>query len=224
MHADRILRNMSDCLKSANAYTFAAESSYDAKDHNGQNIRYGGKVTVSHQKPNLVLSCFNGDERRTTSYYNGKTFTVYNEESSMYAMIDVPPVIDDAIDAIMERTGISMPLADLLYTDPYSILVENVIEGRWIGLHEISGVPCNHLAFTQENVDWQIWIDAGDRPLPRQVLITYKDEPGSPQYLARLASWNFEPKFPSGHFEFTPPEGAGEIEFITHDKQEAGNE
>ena len=224
LHADRMLKKMGDYLKNSEAFTFEAESSYDALDYNGQHIRYGGKTKVSLQRPNHVYSEFDGDERRTASYYNGNTITVYNKESSMYAVMDMPPVIDDAIDKLMAKLGISLPLADLLYSDPYAVLSENIIEGRWVGLHTINGIPCNHLAFTQEFIDWQLWIEAGETPIPRQVLIIYKDEPGCPQYLARIKSWNFNPKFPPNHFKFTPPKGSGEIEFMTAADKEAENE
>jgi hypothetical protein len=142
----------------------------------------------------------------------------------MYAVTDVPPDIDSAIDTIFDKYGVSVPLADLVFADPYNTLIENVIEGRWIGRHSIAGVPCNHLAFIQESVDWQIWIEEGPKPVPRQVLITYKDEPGWPQYFARLNSWDFQPKFSNDYFQFQPPDGSDEMEILVTSEMEVNNE
>ena len=212
--ANRLLKEMGDYLKAADAFTLQAESSYDAMDRRGQKIRYGGITEASLRRPDRLQAAFKGDERQRQFFFDGETFTIHNVVANMYAVTDVPPDIDRALDTIFETYGFSLPLADFVYADPYKILIENVIEGRWVGLHSIAGVPCNHLAFTQESVDWQIWIEKGPRPVPRQVLITYKDEPGFPQYLARLKSWNFKPQFREGHFQFTPPAGSYEIEFL----------
>lgn len=223
-HADRLLKEMGDYLESADVFTFHAESSYDAIDRNGQKIRYGGTTDVALHRPDRLRSEFNGDERQTQTFYNGKTITIYNPVINMYAVTDVPSNIDDAIDKIFDKYGVSVPLADLVYADPYNTLIANVIEGRWVGRHSIAGVPCNHLAFNQELIDWQIWIEEGSRPVPRQILITYKDEPGWPQYLARFKSWNIKPQFSNNYFHFQPPVGSDEIEFLITTKKDASNE
>jgi hypothetical protein len=223
-HADRLLKEMGDYLKSADSFTFHAESSYDAIDRNGQKIRYGGTTDVAIHRPDRFRSKFIGDERQTQTFYDGKTVTIYNPVVNMYAITDVPPDIDSAIDKIFDKYGFSVPLADIVYADPYNILIADVIEGRWVGRHSIAGVPCNHLAFVQESIDWQIWIEDGTRPVPRQVLITYKDEPGWPQYLARLKSWDFQPQFSNDHFQFQSPAGSDEMEFLVTSEMEVNNE
>lgn len=223
-HADRLLKEMGDYLKSADAFTFHAESSYDAIDRNGQKIRYGGTTEVALRRPDRLRSAFNGDERQTQTFYDGKTVTIYNPAVNMYAITDVPPDIDGAIDKIFDKYGFSVPLADLVFADPYNTLIANVIEGRWVGRHSIAGVPCDHLAFIQESIDWQIWIEEGPQPVPRQVLITYKDEPGWPQYMARLKSWDFQPQFSNDYFQFQPPAGSDEMEFLVTSEMEVNNE
>ena len=88
------------------------------------------------------------------------------------------------------------------------------------GLHRVDGVPCHHLAFAQETIDWQIWIDAGPRPVPRKLLIHHKDERGAPKYSARLSGWDFHPRLSDGFFEFHPPDGAAEVEFLPAQSKE----
>ena len=223
-HADRLLREMGDYLKSADAFTVHAESSYDAIDQDGQQIRYGGSADVALRRPDGFRFAFNGDERQRQAFFDGKTVTIYDATVNMYAVTEVPPVIDDAIDTLFDKYGISVPLSDLLYADPYGILIPNVLGGRWVGRHSIGGVPCNHLAFTQELIDWQIWIEDGAQPVPRQVLIIYKDEPGRPQYIARMKDWDFEPQFSPDYFQFQPPAGSDEMEFIVTSEMEANDE
>ena len=43
----------------------------------------------------------------------------------VYATEVVPADIDSAMDHLMEKYGFSPPLVDLVYEDPYQILIEN---------------------------------------------------------------------------------------------------
>ena len=47
----------------------------------------------------------------------------------------------------------------------------------------------------------------------RQVVITYRDAPGMPQYRAVLTDWNFAPAIEPGTFTFSPPEGVKKVAF-----------
>jgi hypothetical protein len=105
-----------------------------------------------------------------------------------------------------------LALADLVRADPYAELSGGVTYGRYLGLHQAAGTLCHHLAFAQETIEWQIWIDAGAQPLPRKIVITYVDEDGEPQYAATIRRWNLEPTFPEALFTFEPRAGAQKIE------------
>ena len=124
----------------------------------------------------------------------------------------MPDTIDEALDALDDRYGVMPPLADLLYADVYDVLMEGVTYGRYLGIHRAAGVPCHHLVFAQETIEWQIWIDAGTDPLPRRFVITYVSEPGEPQYGATITKWSLDPKLPDELFVFEAPAGAREID------------
>ena len=47
--------------------------------------------------------------------------------------------------------------------------------------------------------------------MPRKFVITYKDEPDSPQYTAIFSNWDFTTKLPDFVFKFEPPPGASKI-------------
>ncbi len=149
-------------------------------------------------------------------------FTLHDVRAGLYAQKEMTADIDTAVDRLFERFGFSVPTADLIYADPYSTLTESVDTGFVVGLHTVQGVRCHHLAFSQESIDWQIWIEDGPRPLPRKLLITYKEEPGSPQYEVQLSHWDLGPRISDAYFEFDPPAGAGRMEFLHADEGEAG--
>ncbi len=219
--ADRILREMSEYLKTAREFTFHADVSYDSVLTSGEKIQYGGTADVSVRRPDRLHVEYRGDERQSQIIFDGRTFTVYDAAVNVYAVTEVPAEIGAATDRMVEQYGFSVPIADLTYADPYSTLTESVQAGSLVGRHSVDGTPCHHLAFSQEAIDWQIWIEDGPRPVPRKLLITYKEEPGSPQYTARLSGWDFQPRISDHYFQFHPPAGADEIEFLPIQQGEA---
>ena len=61
------------------------------------------------------------------------------------------------------------------------------------------------------SIEWEIWIDRGERPLPRRILITSRDDPDQPQFAASFR-WDAAPHMDRGRFTFLPPAGARRIE------------
>ena len=66
---------------------------------------------------------------------------------------------------------------------------------------------CDHYAFRQGQIDWQIWITTGSKPLPRKIVITNRADEARPQSVS-LIDWNLKPTFKDAVFKFTPPKGA----------------
>jgi hypothetical protein len=71
-------------------------------------------------------------------------------------------------------------------------------------------------AFRQRDVDWQIWIQRGDEPLPRKLVITTTQETSQPQHVV-LLTWELNPLLEDGLFAFHPPREAQAIELRTLD-------
>lgn len=218
--ADRILREMGDYLRSADEYTFRADITND-EVVDDQMIQWGGVARLSLKRgPDRLNVEYNGDDMRRRVVFDGKTITMHNQTRNVYAITEVPPDVDGALDHLFEVFGSSVPIADLVYSDPYRTLIENAETGYVVGQHLVNDVLCHHLAFAQETIDWQIWIEVGPRPVPRKLVITYMDEPGSPQYVAELSEWNFTPRLSDHYFTFRPPESADEIEFLPPQERE----
>jgi hypothetical protein len=144
-------------------------------------------------------------------YYDGKSITLLDRAKGYYGEVPAPSTLDDALDVASKRFGIELPLADIIVSDPYRSTMGKVTSGMDLGPVTVLGVPCEHLAFSLARVDWQIWIEQGARPVPRKIVITYKDEESSPEYTAILSNWDFATKLPDFVFKFERPAGANEI-------------
>jgi hypothetical protein len=123
----------------------------------------------------------------------------------------VPGTIDQLIDKLRHEMGVELPAADLLLSNSYEALTANVIEANYIGHGVIDGVDCHHLAFRTPETDWQIWIELGDRPMPRKYVITSKTMAAAPQYTLRIKSWNADASGDASAFSFSPPGDAKKV-------------
>ena len=81
-----------------------------------------------------------------------------------------------------------------------------------LGPASVDGTTCEHYAFHQEGLDWQIWIQQGDFALPRKVVLTTLTDDARPQHTSTW-TWNLAPSFDDSSFVFTPPKDAHQISF-----------
>jgi len=220
--ADEVLRKMSAFLASKPQFGFMVHDMLDHVAPDGQRISLGKQSKIKVRRPNRLAADVVGDVVNLVAAYNGKTFTILSRDSGDYAQADVPDTIDAALDKLVSDYGLVMASADLVFADPYKAMTGNVRSGKYVGLHRVRGIPCHHLAFRQEMVDWQIWIADGDSPLPLKVVITYKEQPGDPQYIALYDNWDMTAAYDDAAFEITLPPNAKKIDLKAAEK-EAGN-
>ena len=210
---NEILKYMGDYLKTANQYTFRAHTTFEKVSPSGQKIQYGEIKDVCVRRPDRLCSVTEGDLVSNRFWYDGKKMAMLDTKLNIFAKTEAPADIDSTLIFRAKKYGITSSLGDLVVSDPYASMIENVRSGTYVGLHTIDGVNCHHLAFTQENLDWQIWIEDGRMQVPRKVVITYKHVEGMPQFTSLLSDWNFSPHLPDSVFAFVIPANAEEINF-----------
>ncbi|MHC4429675.1 MAG: DUF2092 domain-containing protein, partial [Planctomycetota bacterium] len=103
--ADRILREMSDFLRSVTEYAFRADVAYDSVLDTGQKIQYGGTSNVFVRRQDRARAEYRGDERRTSVVFDGSMITILDLERNLYAQAHVPGTIDAALDHIFDLYG-----------------------------------------------------------------------------------------------------------------------
>lgn len=211
--AEQILRAASDLLKSREKFTFDAKITFDNVLPTGQKLQYGADMHAAIRRPDKISIKFEGDLTNKQFWYDGKTITLTDKPENVFARVEAPSEIDATLEFIEEKFNLSLPLADMLYSDPYKKFSGYTVFGDYIGTAEVEGIKCHHLAFVQDELDWQVWIQDG-KNIPRKIVITYKTRPGSPQYTAVFARWDFGKKLPDELFEAGIPDDADKIEFL----------
>lgn len=212
--AEKLLRRMSDYLASRQQFTLKAESTLEAVLTSGQKLQYDSPATLSVSRPNKLHAHRKGDIANQEFFYDGKTLTLFNPRENLYATTAAPPTVDETLDFAREKLDIIAPAAELFYKNAAERMLKESTSGFVVGPSVVASVKCTHLAFRGSEVDWQIWIEDGDKPLPRKFILTSKKVAGEPQFTVIIRNWELAPKLTNQEFSFTPPKGAKKIEFL----------
>jgi len=213
--AEKLLKAATTFLAAQQRFTVETRSTLDAVLTNGQKIKFDFAVTMAVERPDRFRAQRVGDLIEQIFYYDGSKLTLYNPDDGYFATTAAPATIEEALDYARESLDLVAPGQDLLYKNAFAILTDDVVSALVVGKDVVGGVRCDHLAFRNPDLDWQIWIEEGDRPLPRRMVITSIAVEGAPEYAVELTKYDLEPDFGRGFFRFNPPEDATEIAFLT---------
>jgi hypothetical protein len=213
--ADTLLKQMASYVGSAEEFTFHADITFDHVLPSGQKLEFSATEDVALQRQGRLYVVWSGDLGDRQFWYDGKSVTLYDPSSPFYANESVPAQLDAMLDRLLPELNFSPPLADLLYSDPYQRVKDNIQYGFDLGQNDVGGRSCRTLAFVGKDIDWQIWIDPGPQLIPCKLVITYKHQPSQPQFTAVFTNWDFAPRIAAPVFTPDLPAGAEKIPFET---------
>jgi hypothetical protein len=222
-HAASILKNMSEYLAHTERYGVTIRDGYDAVQESGQKIEFGELRIVTASRPDrLRIEVERSDGQKDLVIFDGKDMTIYTANQNIYATTSRQGTLDQAIKYALDNLKIRMPLALMFLSTLPSELDNLGVSADYVERTTITDVPCDHLAVrTAGGVDFQVWIAQGSEPLPRRIVITYKDENGQPQFSADFSNWNLAPDVSDVLFGLTPPNGAERIRFLAEARSAA---
>ena len=144
--------------------------------------------------------------------FDGKTLTLSARTRIVYTQVDIPGSIDHLVDELRDKYERPVPGADLLLSNVYDELMRDVTDVKDLGSGVIGGTECDHLAFRNKDVDWQIWIAQGDKPYPCRFVITSKMIALGPQYSIEVRNWKTGTDVASSDFSFKAPADAKKVD------------
>ena len=209
-----VLKQMATYLRSLDRFTVRVEKTTELILPTDQRLHSDQTLEIALQKPNRMRVNFQNLSGGRQLFYDGVNFSLYTPEANVYASAAAAPTLDETLDLLANQYRISLPITDVLVANPDSRLAQNLTSETYVGLILVRGVPCHHLAFRTPEVDWEIWIEDGPRPLPRRLVLTDQSVEGSPQMTAALSDWNLAPSFSADFFTFKPPQNAQKIQFL----------
>jgi hypothetical protein len=212
--AGQLLRAACQFLADTPSFSLTAEVWREHIGDSGEKLQFTRQVDMEVKRPGHLHMEIKSGYTDRGFWFDGKNLNILDRKRNLFSSTAFPGNIDSMLDAAHDRFGIDLPLADLALSNPYENAVAQVSSGRYLGHSTAMGFACHHLAFVQENIDWQVWIDEGPRPLIRKFVITHKDQPGAPEFTGLIRGWNLLDRISDIAFEFEPPAGAMKVELL----------
>jgi hypothetical protein len=207
--ARAVIDRMTKYLNSLESFTIEAQASRDEPLAYGYKLQNNEWATMTVRRPDGLRVDVDGDIKKRSYFYDGKTLTMYAPDTQVFARTPAPATIGEVVNGLL-NAGVEMPLIDILAQGFSGSLLDEVRVGLRVDDSTIDGVATDHLAFRQAAIDWQVWVAKNGQP--KRFLITTRYEVGDPQYEVTLR-WHENPRIAASTFAFAPPKGTREIPF-----------
>jgi hypothetical protein len=207
--AEKILKAMTNYVASEKSLAIAYDTDIEVITPEIQKIQFTSSGNMLLNRPDKLRASRTGGYVDVELVFDGKTLTVFGKDAKAYAQAEAPGTVDELVDRLRDKFAVDMPGADLLLSNAYDVMMADVLDAKYIGQGVVDGIECDHLAFRNQDTDWQIWIERGERPIPRKYVITSKAVAAAPQYTLRIKEW----KDGADAFAFQPPADAQKVAF-----------
>jgi hypothetical protein len=209
--AQTILKAMTDFVSRQENLSLKYDADVEVVTPAVEKIQFSASGDVTLSRPNKFRASRIGGYADVELISDGSNLTIHDRGGNRFAQIPAAGSFDEVVDRLRNEAPLELPGADLLLTKPYDELMAGVLEAKHIGRGVVEGVECEHLAFRNLDTDWQIWIEVGERPVPRKYVITSKAVGAAPQYTLRLRDWKTGVLPAADAFAFKQPEGSSGV-------------
>jgi hypothetical protein len=200
---------MSERLTAAQSVSVSIQQVRDVVRRSGKKETISFAAEQTMQRPNRLHIKAAG-ERQLEGWYDGKWITIALHKEKVYAQAPMPETIDQTLDALSERYGYVMPMADLLYSIPEKALISDTTSGGYVGRETLDDIASYHLAFHDTGTDWELWLPIDGDPLPRRLKVTLTSRTGKPVIDTTFVKWNLSPQLEAASFTaHVPPDYEG---------------
>lgn len=219
--AETVLRQMSQKLSTAQAFSFKALREIESGLAGGDGLHGNTKVAVLVQRPDKMRASATipGDTR--CLYFNGKQLTMTDVQKKVYSTVPMAVPLDKLPSELAAIYGFVPVAADFLVSDLYEDLVWRAKSVEYLGSGTIKsgflglkGVRCHRVVLRGEVADSELWIAEKDR-LPRRWTSTVKTASGTEVIRLELSKWNLKAKTREADFVYSPGKGVIPIPMMT---------
>jgi hypothetical protein len=204
------LDRMAGYLRVLRAFQIQAAVTIDEVMADGQKIELESEANLIAQRPDRLRLEVASDRQQRFFFYDGKAFTLWAPRMSYYATVPAPATLVELADVLESKYDIELPLVDLFRWGTSESDETSITAARDVGPSAVGGITCEQYAFRQPGLDWQLWIQSGDYPLPKKVVLTTTTDEARPRYSA-VYTWNLAPSYDASAFTFVPPTDAHRI-------------
>jgi peroxiredoxin len=194
-------------------------------ENNGKRGKAEQSYRLTMERPNLlVATVVSGDQALSVICDGKKLYTIQNAANE-YTVEDAP----SSMDRIVGKAGVKhfhslhgmTVLTSLMAAKPYEALLDGVQSVAYLGSEDLEGIKCHHLRFTREALNWDLWVDAGDKPLVHKIapdIMTLMKKQGADipasvklELAIAVKNWTIDPALADATFAINLPKGAEKV-------------
>jgi hypothetical protein len=210
------LDRMALFLSDARQFQTTVRMGYEVLQASGQKIEFSERRRITIARPDrLRVEIVKSSGEKGLVLFDGRTMTAYSETDQVYAQAEKPGSLDEALAHFLQNLRMRMPLALMLSNDFAQEMQRRLQELFFVEVSALTDIPCVHLAGRTGEIDFQVWIPTTGDPLPRRLVITYRDAEGQPNFWADFSEWDMTPAIADRDFVFRPPASTERIPFLT---------
>lgn len=212
------LKDMGAYLQTLERFRVSTELTGERVLADGQKLQHMAYAVVDAERPDKLRAHMLSARSAREIIYNGQTATISLPTQKYYSTVEFSGPLSAFIGKLEERYGVEIPLADLFTWGTPAAPIERIDSAMNAGQDYVDDELCDHYAFRQGKFDWQIWISADDKPLPRKLVIINRADEERPQSVS-IMHWDLKPKFTQSTFNFKPPKDAKAVELRSLEKK-----
>jgi len=210
--ADKALRAMSEQLIRCKSFRVDVDivvTVNSQSDSGGDSASY----RVGMERPNRFAAWLTSGQGATL-VCDGKDLFIYWDRMAAYTVEPAPETISELY--LYDKMGVGFLLHMLVVSDLHADLMEGVRQIRYLGLEEIDGDSWSRLHGTQYDMEWDMWVQAGEQAVIRKVSLDlaklWSDDGYRGGVTATFHDWGIDRDLPAAAFTFVPPEGTVQVD------------
>jgi len=207
------LKDMGTHLQTLKRFHVSTDLTGERVLADGQKLQHTATATMDVERPNKLHARMWSARAERELIYDGKSVTLWTPAQKYYSTVPFEGTLGELASRLEDRYAVEIPLSDLFVWGTPAAPLDKIESAMNAGQDFIDEELCDHYAFRQGQIDWQIWITTGSKPLPRKIVITNRADDARPQSVS-LLDWNLKPTFTDAVFKFTPPKGATRVEIV----------
>jgi len=207
-------------LRSLRSFEVRAQTTIQEVLDDDTKVDLVNRVRYEYRAPDRLAVAWQSDRGERRLYFDGRTLAVFAPRVGYFAQVQAPGTVAQLLRRAAQDYDVIFPLPDLFYWAASDAPVYDIQRAVYVGPSRILDVDTDQYLFRQGDVDWQVWIQRGERPVPRKIVITDRSDPAQPS-LTALLQWNPDVPLGDDRFVFAPPEGARPIEMASLPRETA---
>src|SRR5262247_4746472 len=165
------LRDMGAFLQTLKRFWVSTELTGERVLADGQKLQHTATANMDVERPNKLRALMHSARSERELIYDGKTVTLYTPAQKYYSTVGFSGDLGALVDRLEERYGVQLPLQDLFRFGTPDAPLDTIESAMNAGQDLVGSDVCDHYAFRQGTLDWQLWIKTGSKPLPRKIVI-----------------------------------------------------